>query len=86
MDIAIETDGRVRYSVPERITRIKDTTLYFRVSDVYRNVKVTLYDGDERIIARSKIKVAPGEMETLALSAEMIKNNRSGKFKLGLEL
>ena len=86
VDIAIETDGRVRYSVPERITRIKDTTLYFRVSDVYRNVKVTLYDGDERIIARSKIKVAPGEMETLALSAEMIKNNRSGKFKLGLEL
>ena len=86
VDIAIETDGRVRYSVPERITRIKDTTLYFRVSDVYRNVKVTLYDGDERIIARSKIKVAPGEMETLALSAEMIKNNRAGKFKLGLEL
>jgi pyruvate/2-oxoglutarate dehydrogenase complex dihydrolipoamide dehydrogenase (E3) component len=85
-EIAVETDGKVRYSVPERITAIKDTTLYFRVNDVYRNVKVTLYDGDDLVISKNKIKVAPGEMETLTLSAEMIKNNRSGKFKLGLEV
>lgn len=85
VSINVVTDGRVRYSVPQRITKVQDVTLYFRVSDVYKNVKVTLYDGDNKIISRPKLKVAPGEMETITLTADMIRNNQSGEFKLGLE-
>ncbi len=85
VSINVVTDGRVRYSVPQRITKAQDVTLYFRVSDVYKNVKVTLYDGDNKIISRPKLKVAPGEMETITLTADMIRNNQSGEFKLGIE-
>lgn len=83
--IKIVTDGRARYSVPQRITKAQDVTLYFRVSDVYKNVKVVLYDGENKVISRPKLKVAPGEMETLTITKEMIDNNQSGEFKLGIE-
>ena len=83
--IKIVTDGRARYSVPQRITKAQDVTLYFRVSDVYKNVKVVLYDGENKVISRPKLKVAPGEMETITITKEMIDNNQSGEFKLGIE-
>jgi len=85
VDITVRTDGRVRYSVPQRITKEQDVTLYFRVSDVYKNAKVTLYDGENKLISRPKLKLAPGEMETITVKADMIKNNQSGEFKLGIE-
>ena len=83
--VAINTDGRVRYSVPQRITKAQDTTLYFRVADVYKNVKVTVLDGENKVISRPKIKLAPGEMETITITADMIKNNQSGAFTLCIE-
>lgn len=71
-DITITTDGKIRYTVPQRITAIKDTSLYFRVSDVFRNVAVCVYRDGEKILSRKKIKLAPGEMETITLKAEHI--------------
>ncbi len=70
--IEIETDGRVRYTVPERLTQRKDTKVYFRVANVYKNVEITVKSGDRVLLSKKKAKVAPGEMETLLLSAELI--------------
>ena len=40
-EIRIETDGRVRYTVPQKITdTTKDVKLFFRVGDVYKNAKI----------------------------------------------
>lgn len=73
--IALKTDGKVRYTVPQAVTvteNTADVTVYFRPSDIYRDVTVTVREGgaDGAIISKKKrIKVAPGEMETITIKA-----------------
>ena len=80
--LEIETDGKIRYTVPQKITRKKDTDVYFRVSDVARNVKINVYDGEKLLLSRKKQKVAPGEMEKLTLKKELLDTAQSLKFSL----
>ncbi len=71
VSVALHTDGKVRYTVPQRITRQKDVTVFFRVADVFRNVTVKVTDEKGNVIySRKKIKVAPGEMESITLKAD----------------
>ena len=84
-DILVEVDGKVRYTVPQRISTIKDTTLYFRVSDVFRDKKLVVKDGEKVIAEKKKQKLAPGEMETVKLTRDMIKSVESGKIRISLE-
>ncbi len=81
-DIPVSTDGKIRYTVPQRITEAKDVTVYFRVADVYRNVKINVYDGEKLVLSKKKQKVAPGEMETVKLTAELISSANTLKFAL----
>ena len=73
--ITLKTDGKVRYTVPQTITvteNTADVTVYFRPADVWRDVTVTVREGgaDGNIISKKKrIKVAPGEMETITVKA-----------------
>lgn len=73
--ITLKTDGKVRYTVPQTITvteNTADVTVYFRPSDIYRDVTVTVREGgaDGAILSKKKrIKVAPGEMETITVKA-----------------
>jgi len=71
--LTLETDGKVRYTVPQRITEAKDVTVYFRVADVYRDVSIVVTDGEKEILRKKKQKVAPGEMETVKITADMIR-------------
>lgn len=82
MDAKIKTDGKIRYSVPQRITTQKDITVYFRVGDVYKNVKINVYKDGEQIYSKKKIKVAPGEMESIKLAGDKL----IGAKELSLEL
>ena len=70
--ISLTTDGKVRYTVPQRITADENVTVYFRVADVYRDVLIVVRDGENVIVNKKKQKVAPGEMETVTLTKEMI--------------
>ena len=73
--ITLKTDGKVRYTVPQAVTvtgNTADVTVYFRPSDVWRDVTVTVREGDSEgnILSKKKrIKVAPGEMETITVKA-----------------
>ncbi|MBE6609635.1 MAG: FAD-binding protein [Ruminococcaceae bacterium] len=84
-DIRLKTDGKIRYTVPQRITEMKDTTVYFRVSDVFRDKKVTVKAGDSVLISKKKQKLAPGEMETVKLTKEMLENAGAGELFFSLE-
>ena len=75
ISVALKTDGKVRYTVPQMITELKDVTVYFRVSDVYRNVKIEVLNGEEVLISKKKQKVAPGEMESILLKKEMLEKS-----------
>ena len=83
--IALVTDGKVRYTVPQRITSNKKVTVYFRVADVYRDVRIVVRDGENVIINKKKQKVAPGEMETVTLTPAMIEGVKSGKLAFSIE-
>ena len=72
ISVAIKTDGRVRYTVPQKLTEIADTAVYFRVADVYRDAKIVVRDGEKVIISKNKQKLAPAEMEKVELSREVI--------------
>ena len=84
VDIPIETDGKVRYTVPQRITEKKDTKVFFRVANVYENAEIKIYSGDEVIFKTRKPKVAPGEMQCITLKAQHLEN--AEKLNIGLEV
>ena len=81
-NIKIETDGKIRYTVPQRITEKKDVTVYFRVCDVFRNVKINVYSGEKLIMSKKRPRVAPGEMENILLKKDMLDDAAGLKFEL----
>ncbi len=84
-DITLSVDGRVRYTVPQRITALADTTVYFRVSDVYRDKAIVVKSGGRVILKRKKQKLAPGEMETVKLTRDMLLGITDGKIEISVE-
>lgn len=73
-NIEIKTDGKVRYTVPQRITdRNLDVKVFFRVADVYRNAKISVISGDKIIATKKQAKVAPGEMQTIIIKSDKLK-------------
>ena len=74
--VTLAAEGGVRYTVPQRITEVKNTRIYFRVTDVYRDKKVTLTAGGTVLYEKKKQKLAPGEMETVELTEKMINDAR----------
>ena len=72
LSVPLKAEGGVRYTVPQVITEQKDTTVYFRVADVRKNVTVVVKDGDRELVRKKRPKVAPGEMETVRLTKEQL--------------
>lgn len=61
----------VRYTVPQLFNN-RDRSdghlqIFFRVMDIYQNVKIVVKHKDDRIYEHKKTKVAPGEMECIQL-------------------
>ena len=70
--IPVRADGKIRYTVPQRITAEKDVNVYFRVADVYRDKKVTVRCGDSVIYSKKHQKLAPGEMECVRITKDKL--------------
>ena len=76
--VAVKTGFGIRYTVPERIDIPAESTeevrLFFRVTDIYKKVRLTVTDDCGNVLVKkTKSAVAPGEMESLSLSAEALK-------------
>ena len=80
--ITLKTDGKIRYTVPQIITKKQDVTVYFRVSNVYKNVRITVASGDTVLLSKKKPKVAPGEMESITLKGELLDKVKELYFSL----
>ena len=72
MALNLVTDGKIRYTVPQKITSAEKTKVYFRVANVYRDVKIVVKAADKVLLEKKKQKVAPGEMETVLLTEQML--------------
>ncbi len=86
ISISLKTDGRVRYTVPQRLTETSNTSVYFRVADVYRDAKIVVRDGDKVVISKKKQRLAPAEMEKVELTAEMISSLSGGELLFSIEM
>ncbi len=72
VNIPLHVDGKIRYTVPQRITEEKDVTVYFRVSDVFKGVKISVYGDGKLLLSKKKLKVAPSEMETVKINKDLL--------------
>lgn len=74
----VVADGKVRYTVPQKITHSQvpcETKIYFRVGSVHKNVKLVVKDSSGKIIVSKKKPVlCPGNMEYIAVKTDMIQN------------
>ena len=71
-DIKIETDNIIRYTVPQKITAAKDLSIFFRVCDTFKNVKVVVKNGGKVIYSKKLLKAAPGEMNKIDVKKDML--------------
>ncbi|MBQ4527787.1 MAG: FAD-dependent oxidoreductase [Clostridia bacterium] len=75
-NINVSTDGKVRYSVPQKITDTTvDIKLYYRVSGVFDNVMVVAEADGEIIAKQKKAKVVPGEMQYIVIKKDTLKKD-----------
>ena len=84
ISVRVKTDGKVRYTVPQLLTEAKDTRLYFRVSDVFRGKKIVLRAGDRVLLEKKTMKLAPGEMETVTVKGEWLKDLAESEISISL--
>ena len=66
----------VRYIVPQRVNIESDENLklYFRVGQVYKGAKVVVECDGKILSSKKKVKLAPGEMENVVITADMLKD------------
>ena len=70
-DIRIVAGQGVRYTVPQHITSMRDTEVYFRVRDTYKDKRIVVREGEHVLLSKKTISLAPAEMEKVKLKAEL---------------
>ena len=78
----------VRYIVPQRVNieGTESLKLYFRVGQVYKGARVVVECDGKVLSSKKKIKLAPGEMENVAITPEMLKNmNENSEITVRIE-
>ena len=74
--VEVERGNSVAYVLPQKIdvSREENVKLFFRVNKPCKDCVIKLLAGDKVLISKKKKIVLPGEMETLLLKADLIKN------------
>lgn len=73
--VPVKAINGVRYTVPQVIDvydEPEDLKIYFRVGAVMKDVKITAKCNGNVILSNKKRKVAPGEMEVIKLTKDMV--------------
>ena len=78
--------SNINYVLPQKLSASadKDVKLFFRVSDTFKNCTITARCKDAILAVRKKKIAVPGEMETLLITADKIKEV-NGDIEISLE-
>lgn len=71
--VDVVPENGVRYTVPVTVRpdcMDEELTVRFRVANVYKNIFVSVYLGEERVQHRKRPVVAPGEMEQVTIKRQ----------------
>lgn len=82
VSVPIETDGKIRYTVPQKLTAVKDTAVFFRVGNIYKNATLKILSNDGIIFTKKLQKAVPGEMNKIVLKSNLISGVKSLRFEL----
>jgi len=97
--LVLKTDGKVRYTVPQVIDRVKaqkDIKVYFRVGNIFPGATVKVIAAQpgaedsegEVVLTRKFLKLTPGVMETVKLAGETLAGLAEGtelRFRLSTD-
>ena len=86
-NVLVKAINGVRYTVPQVIdvyTEPEDLKIYFRVGSVMKDVKIVAKNNGEVILSNKKRKVAPGEMEVIKLSKDVV-SKLNGELTIEIE-
>ena len=83
--IATKPGNGVRYVLPQTVHADSDVSLFFRVTQPFGKVKLTVTDGDKVLAVAKRLKAAPGEMEKLTVKADVLEN-AAGPLTVSLEV
>lgn len=75
--IEVEAGNGVSYTVPQYIrpeNTGKATDMFFRVRNVYKNVRLVVRDGDRVVASFNREHCAPGEMEHIVIPVALMGN------------
>ena len=75
--ITVRAGNRVKYTVPQYMEdsvhyATEPVSIMFRSTDVYRDVQIVVYSGNDRIKTLRKKIIRPGEMQVVELKPEQI--------------
>lgn len=73
--VPVTAGGAVRYTVPQTLEineHPEDVKIYFRVGAVLQNARVTVKCGEKTLYSQKKRKLAPGEMEFVKLTGDVL--------------
>ena len=78
--IPLKAGNGVRYTVPQRVTAEQTAAVrvYFRVGAVFYGARLVVRAGERVLLDRRKPKLAPGEMEWVELTPEMLRQADGG--------
>jgi len=68
--IEVRPGAGVRYISPNYVRANEDVELLFRSDGVYKNARISVYEGDKLLKSKKKRIVTPGEMEKFKLSIQ----------------
>jgi len=85
--LQIKAGNGIRCVVPQYIRKNcgEKVKLFFRVTGIFRDVRLEARSDDKVIYSVNKRIVSPGEMESISLTAEMIQSIKSGSVDIGLK-
>ena len=72
--VATEPGFGVRYVLPQRVNKNAnaDVSIFFRVTQPFDKVRLTVRAGDTILVTVKRVKVSPGEMEKLTIKRELL--------------
>lgn len=73
--IEVKQGSCVNYTVPQKIRKDnieKAVEIFFRVNNVYRDVVITVTDGEKELARFKREHMAPGEMEKISISKAIL--------------
>lgn len=84
-DYKVTTGNGISYALPQYVSGIDDTEIYYRPKSVFRNGNIVLKAGNKVLVKSRKFKVAPGEMERIVLKSEKLKDVKTSELTIEWE-